>query len=339
MPKRTTLQDVAEHLGLAPATVSYALRGERGSEATIHRVREAAAELGYQSDPIAAALARGRSRTVAVLCGTTNDVWQQSLATALARELLARGRQAVLADADGNPTNESAWVDKLREQRPDGFLVAPLDPFAAGWEQLASEVPVVSVGDRLSRAPSSGAVVFDNSRGFGLVFEHLASLGHRDIAVVLPQRPSTPDRPAEELVAEWAQRTGVRATLLRTRPATADPDEMTDHLAAALAGPVGTRPTAAFCLSDTFAFGVLRAAARLGLTVPDDLAVVGFENVAFADLVGPGLTAVDWDFAAVVDAAVSQLLGAVDGGAPLRTVEIAPRLVVRGSTSAQRERP
>ena len=333
MPKRTTLQDVADHLGLAPATVSYALRGERGSEATVQRVLEAAAELGYQIDPIAAALARGRSRTVAVLCGSTNDIWQQSLATALARELLARGRQAVLADADGHPESEEAWVAKLREQRPDGFLVAPLDPFAPAWEQLASEVPVVSVGDRLSKAPSSGAVVFDNSRGFGLVFEHLASLGHRRIAVVIPQRPSTPDRPAEKLVASWAERAGVQTTLVRTRPATADPDEMTDHLADALSGPARSRPTAAFCLSDTFAFGVLRAAARLGLSVPGDLAVVGFENVAFADLVGPGLTAVDWDFAAVVDAAVSQLLGAIDDGEPLGTVEIAPRLVVRGSSA------
>lgn len=333
MSKRTTLHDVAEHLGLAPATVSYALRGERGSAATVQRVREAAAELGYRSDPAAAALARGRSRTIAVLCGSTNDVWQQSLATALTRELLARGRQAVLADADGRIDDERAWVERLREQRPDGFLVAPLDPFSASWEDLAAEVPVVSVGERLSHAPSAGAVVFDNHDGFGLVFEHLAALGHRRVAVVLPQRPSTPDRPAEELVDSWAARTGMEATLVRTRPASADPDEMTDHLATALAGPAGSRPTAAFCLSDTFALGVLRAAARLGLSVPVDLSVVGFENVAFADLVGPGLTTVDWDFAAVVDSAVSQLLAAVDGAEPLQPVGIPPRLVVRGSTA------
>ena len=86
---------------------------------------------------------------------------------------------------------------KIRDQRPDGLLVAPLDPFASQWEALASQLPVVAIGDRLAQAPSAGAVVFDNAAGFALVFDHLAELGHRRIAAVLPERPSTPDRPAE----------------------------------------------------------------------------------------------------------------------------------------------
>ncbi|MCW2759392.1 MAG: LacI family transcriptional regulator [Nocardioidaceae bacterium] len=332
MPKRPTLQDVADAVGLAPATVSYALRGERGSVETVARIQAAADELGYQVDPIARALASGRSRSVAVLCGSTRDLWQQSLSAELARSLMAEGRHALMADADGDHDNEVALLAKLRDQRPDGFLVAPLDPFAPHWEQLASQVPVVSIGDRLSQAPSSGAVVFDNARGFALVFEHLAELGHQRIAVVLPRRPSTPDRPAEELVAHWARRTGIEVDLVRTPPATADPDVMTNHLAAVLEDSGAGRPTAAFCFTDSFAFGVLRAARQLGLSVPDDLSVVGFEDVEFADLAGPGLTTVDWGRGTVVDAAVSQLLAAVDREEPLTTRTIEPRLVVRGST-------
>lgn len=345
MPKRPTLQDVADAVGLAPATVSYALRGERGSDATVARVRAAAAELGYEVNPIASALASGRSRTVAVLCGSTRDLWQQSLAAALARELMARGWHAVVADADGHPEREDALLAQLRAQRPAGLLVAPLDPFAAQWETVARQLPLVSIGDRLSRAPSAGAVVFDNAGGVAAVFDHLAGLGHRRVAVVLPRRPSTPDRPAERLVAREAKRCGMVVDLVRTPPATADRGEMTAHLAAALApgGPGGPgdpdgpdRPTAAFCLTDSFAFGVLRAARSLGLAVPGDLSVVGFEDVDFADLAGPGLTTVDWGRDAVVDAAVGQLLAAVDAGpdpAPVLEVRtIAPRLVVRGTT-------
>ena len=333
MPKRPTLQDVADAVGLAPATVSYALRGERGSAQTVARVRAAAEELGYQVDPIARALASGRSRSVAVLCGSTRDLWQQSLAAELARALMERGRHALVVDADGDHDYELALLSRLRDQRPDGFLVAPLDPFAPHWERLAAQVPVVSLGDRLSLAPSSGAVVFDNDLGFAMVFEHLAGLGHRRIAVVLPQRPSTPDRPAEELVARWARRTGMTVTLIRTPPATADPDVMTNHLAAVLADTGDGRPTAAFCLTDSFAFGVLRAARRVDLAVPEDLSVVGFEDVEFADLAGPGLTTVDWGRGSVVEAAVSQLLAAVDRGELLTMHTIKPRLVVRGSTA------
>jgi DNA-binding LacI/PurR family transcriptional regulator len=330
VPKRPTLQDVADAVGLAPATVSYALRGERGSDDTVARVRAAATALGYQINPIASALATGRSRTVAVLCGSTRDLWQQSLIADLARELLARDRHALVADADGHPAQEEALLAKIRDQRPDGLLVAPLDPFASRWEQLASQLPVVAIGDRLATAPSAGAVVFDNAAGFGLVLDHLAGLGHRRIAAVLPERPSTPDRPAERLVAQEARRWGVSVDLVRTPPATADPATTTNHLVAALSGP--DRPTAAFCLTDSFAFATLRAARSLGLEVPRDLSVVGFEDVEFADLAGPGLTTVDWGRGAVVDAAVGQLLAAIDDDQPLRTVTIAPNLVVRGSS-------
>ncbi len=336
MPKRPTLQDVADAAGVAPATVSYALRGERGSDQTVRRVQAAAARLGYQADPIARALASGRSRTVAVLCGSTRDLWQQSLAADLARALTARQRHAILADADGDPDQEDALLAMLSDQRPDGFLVAPLDPFAKKWEPLARQVPIVSIGDRLSKAPSAGAVVFDNAKGFSLVFDHLAALGHRRIAVVLPQRPSTPDRPAERLVGREAERYGMTVDLVRTPPATADPDTTTNHLSAALQGDRTDRPTAAFCLTDSFAFGVLRAADRLGLAVPDDLSVVGFEDVKFADLAGSGLTTVAWGQEAIVDAAVDQLLAAVDDEVPLETRTIAPRLVVRRTTAAPR---
>ena len=330
MPKRPTLQDVAAAVGLAPATVSYALRGERGSVETVRRVREAAAALGYQVDPIASALASGRTRTVAVLAGSARDSWQQALVPDLSRALQARGRHAIVADADGDAAGEEELLAMLRAQRPDGFLVVPLDPFAAHWRPVEGQAPMVALGDRLTQAPEAGTVVFDNDAGMALVFDHLAGLGHRRVAVVVPQRPSTPDRPTELLVEQHAERCRVEARLVRVPPATSDPDATTGRLADALAGP--ERPTAVFCLADSFAHGALRAASRLGLAVPGDLSISGFEHHDLSDLVGPGLTTVDWGREAVVDAAVGQLLAAIDDDEPLRTITIAPRLVVRGST-------
>lgn len=331
MPKRPTLQDVADVAGVSSATVSYALRGERGADETVRRIQAAAAELGYHVDPIARALASGRTGTIAILCGSTRDLWQQRLVADLARALMGRDRHAIVADADGNRDREEELLQKLRNQRPDGLLVAPLEPFDAGWEAVARQLPVVSVGDRLSQAPSAGAVVFDNAQGMAQVFAHLAALGHHRIAVVLPRRPTTSDRPAERLAEVQAKQHAMALELVRTPPATARPEEMINHLASALSGP--DHPTAAFCLTDSFAFGVLRAAARLGLEVPRDLSVVGFENVEFADLAGPGLTTVDWGQTAVVDAAVGQLLAAVDDDHALGVTTIPPQLVTRRSTA------
>lgn len=348
MPKRPTLQDVATAAGVSPATASYALRGERGADATVERVRAAATRLGYDADPIARALATGSTGTVGVLCGSTRDLWQQRLAADLSRALLARGRHAVVADADGDPDRERTQLEKLREQRPDGLVVAPLDPGADHWHDVAERFPVVCVGERLPRAPSAGAVVFDNDAGAALVLDHLAALGHRRLVVVLPPRPSTPARPAEDLVRRHAARVGAEVVLVRPPPATADVAAQRDHLVAALEGP-GRDATAVFCLSDSLAFAALRAASRLGRGVPDDLAVVGFEDLDLGDLVGPGLTTVGWgpptdgpDPAvtdAVVDAAVAQLLTSIEAGTPPTLTTIAPRLVVRGSTARRRVGP
>ena len=329
MTKRPTLQDVADAVGLSPATVSYALRGQRGSAETRQRVQEAAASLGYQVDPIARALANGRSGTLAVLCGSTRDAWHRSLATDLVRALLDRDRRAILADADGDAERERGLLDLLSEQRADGLLVAALDPFAAHWEQAAREIPLVAIGDRLAAAPSASAVVFDNTAGFDLVLDHLAALGHRDVLVLLPERPSTPDRPAEETIRQAARARGLDVTLHRVPPARGG-DQRVDLLARAVAG---SSATAVFCLSDAYAFDVLRAARRLGLSIPGDLSLVGFEDAELSDLVGPGVTTVAWGHQHVVETAVTMLLEAVDGHRAPQVAVIAPELVVRGTTS------
>lgn len=330
MSKRPTLQDVADAVGLSPATVSYALRGQRGSAETRERVRAAAESLGYQVDPIARALANGRSGAFAVLCGSTRDTWHRALATDLVRALLAQDRRAFLVDADGDAVRERALLDLISEQRADGLLVAALDPFAPHWEDVARRTPLVAIGDRLALAPSAGAVVFDNAAGFALVLDHLHGLGHREVLVLLPERPSTPDRPAEESVREAARDRGLDVTLQRVPPARADAGIRVEHLAETLAA---SPATAVFCLSDAYAFDVLRAARRLGRRVPEDLSVVGFEDVEQADLAGPGLTTVSWDHELVVERAVTMLLDAVERYVDPEVAVIAPQLVVRGTTT------
>src|SRR4029079_11716602 len=97
---RTTIRELAEFTGLSPAAVSYALRGLQVSAETEQRVREAAAELGYEADPIARALAGGATAVVGLLVGSLSDFWNQELVRAVQRQLYSSGRSTLVADAD-----------------------------------------------------------------------------------------------------------------------------------------------------------------------------------------------------------------------------------------------
>ena len=129
--KRATIREVAKATGLSPAAVSYALRGMQVSEETIERVRQAAAELGYEADPIARALASGRTGMIGLLCGSLEDLWQQALAVGIGRALKDNDRYALILDAAGDPAREHTLARQLRDQRVDGLIVQPVDPGGA----------------------------------------------------------------------------------------------------------------------------------------------------------------------------------------------------------------
>ncbi|BCY09934.1 LacI family DNA-binding transcriptional regulator [Actinoplanes sp. L3-i22] len=318
---RRTLQDLATAAGLSLAATSYALRGVRGSPATIRRVRDLATEMGYTVDPIARALASGRTGSVGV-SGSLRDLWQQDLSVMLTRALRHRGRYATIADADADPEQERLIVEQFVAQRVDGALVSPVDPAADYWRLLGPEIAVVSIGDALVARPGSGSVLFDNAYGARTALAHLTELGHRRIGLLAPSLPTTPGRPAEVLAGEIAAELGIELTVVAAPAATTDAVTV---VAAMLAGP--GRPTGVFCLTDSLAFAVYRAAREAGLRIPADLSVVGYDDHQLAALVEPGLTTMAWDEDAIVEAAVAQLDEPAD--APV----FRPELVIRSSTS------
>ncbi|WP_233510530.1 LacI family DNA-binding transcriptional regulator [Actinomadura craniellae] len=318
---------MARATGLSPAAVSYALRGIQTSAQTQERVRRAAAELGYEAHPIARALASGRTGMVGLLCGSLEDYWQQSLAVGIGRALLARDRYALILDAAGDPAREQALALRLRDQRVDGLIVQPVDPAAGFWTELAEHLPVVSVGDALPGVRDQGEVVFDNRHGVTLALEHLYGLGHRRIAVFTPTRPSTPDRPADVHVEAEAARLGVEATLVTAGQAI---PQTTAAATALLAGP--GRPTAVFCFSDSIAYGVYAATRALGLAVPGDISVCGYDDHPVSALLTPPLTSVDWNIEGIVTDAVQLVVDTIDEPSAHHRIVRTPSLRVRPST-------
>ncbi|RAG82623.1 LacI family transcriptional regulator [Streptacidiphilus pinicola] len=324
--RRVTLRDIAEDTGLSSAAVSYALRGLHVPPETQQRVREAADRLGYRVDPIARALASGRTDTVGVLCESLADVWQQGLAAALGRRLLATGRHALIVDSSNDPRLEVQLAAHLAAQRVDALIVLPVDPAAAHWRQIAQQTVLISIGDSLPGATTAAEVVFDNDLGVTDALGRLASAGHRTIAVVTPGLPGTPDRPAEGVVRRVAGTLGLAVTV-HTSPY--DLEGATEVARTVLTGP--DRPTAFLCLGDSMAYGVYAAAQDLGLTVPDDVSVLGYDDQPLSRLLTPPLSSYRWPVDELLDLVVERTVKAVEEGKRSRRKVLAPVVQLRGS--------
>ena len=154
--KRVTLRDVAEKTGLSTAAVSYALRGLQVPVETQERVRAVADRLGYQADPIARALASGKTGYVGVLCGSLSDIWQQNVAAALGRGLLEYERHALIVDASNSPDLERELALQLVEQRVDALIALWANPHAEHWAEIGERTILVSIGDGLPGAVDRG---------------------------------------------------------------------------------------------------------------------------------------------------------------------------------------
>jgi DNA-binding LacI/PurR family transcriptional regulator len=328
--KRVTIREVANAAGVSPAAVSYALRGIQVSEETQERVRKVADELGYEANPIARALASGRTGMIGILGPSLEDLWQQRLVAEAGRALLAHDRYALILDAGGDPGRQRVLATQLRDQQVDGLILSPVDPSDEFWAELAESLAVVSIGDALPDRAAAGEVLFDNRNGVRQALEHLQALGHHRVAVLRPPGSPTNDRPAEVFVGTEAERLRLDVDVVSA------PYELDD--ATEVARDVLTesrRPTAAFCFSDSIAYGVYAAARGLGLRIPEDLSVIGYDDHPVSILLAPPLTTFSWDTERLVEVAVGMVLAAIDGGARgrRRRVVIEPDLRERASTA------
>lgn len=330
--KRTTIRDVADAAGVSPAAVSYALRGIQVSEETQERVRRVANDLGYEANPIARALASGRTGMIGILGPSLEDLWQQRLVAEAGRVLLAHERYALILDAGGDPMRQRALATQLRDQQVDGLILSPVDPSDAFWSELAESVAIVSIGDALPGRGAVGEVLFDNRTGVRNALEHLHALGHRRIAVLRPPGSPTNDRPAEVYVGAEADRLGLEVDVVSA------PYELQDATEVARAVLTATqRPTAVFCFSDSIAYGVYAAARELQLRIPGELSVIGYDDHPVSILLAPPLTSFSWDTERLVDVAVGMVLAAIDGHPRRRRrVVIEPNLNERASTARRR---
>ena len=331
MPVRhVTLADVAARSGVSTATVSRVLAGiGRAQPPTRARVLAAARELNYHPSGVARALKRRETRTLGLLVTDITNPFYPQIVQAVEAAAHARGYGIVLANGGDDAPRELEHLDLLVERRVDGIVVASSLLTRRHAERLRSTaVPVVLVNDTVSgsRLPT---VTTAHRRGARLATEHLIRLGHRRIGHI-----GAPD----EQAASGQRRQGVRDALRSaglSEPLIAIGDGGVAGGARATEALIGSDITGIVAYNDLTAIGALRALRRAGIGVPEDVSVVGFDDIDLAEWTDPPLTTIRQPIDELGRWAVDHLTSLLAGGRPGGgTTVLEPRLVVRGSTAA-----
>jgi LacI family transcriptional regulator len=327
-----TIADVASHAGVSKTTVSHVISGNRPvATSTRTRVERAIAELGYRPDGIARSLRTRRTHMVALIIPDITNPYYPMLARGLEGALDGAGYRAFICNSDGAPDRELDFLSEVCDRRVDGIV---LDSFRLTTDQVHAvtrgHVPVVWIGSMPGAHPGFDSVRPDDGQGAFEATTHLVERGHRAIAMVDgPVGSGTSRRDGYLRALNAAGLTATPGTPIRgdwTR--SAGQSALPELLAAS------PRPTAVFCSNDRTAIGVIDAARERGLSVPGDLAVVGFDDIEEAAMTTPPLTTVANPAIETGKAAGTLLGDRMSGGfrGDARAVTLPASLIVRGSS-------
>jgi LacI family transcriptional regulator len=328
---RATIKDVAQAAGVSRSTASRALTG-RGyvGLGVRERVQQAADGLGYVPDATARHLKQQVSRSVGVLVSDLRNPFYADLAAGISQQARRRGYTMMLADDSGGVADELDAAERFVALRVAGVIITPVS--AEIGEYLARHrVPVVEV-DRQFGEGASDAVLVDNKHASRRVTEHLIGLGHRRIALLIDEMEWTTGRERHAGYEEACQAAGL--PLEESLVVAARWDVAAAQAAAAELLGRADAPTAIFAANNLLAEAVWRAAAGLGVRLPDDLSLASFDDAPWMSLVEPQVTAVQQDAVGLGEAAMARLLERIEAPhAPPRTVMLGARVLPRGSTA------
>ena len=329
---RVTLSDVAQAAGVSPITVSRALRGERAvAPDLVERVQAAARSLGYVPDPAARALASQRSTHVTVLIPMLSNALFVDVFEAVQRSLRPAGYQTLMGVTHYNLDEEELLLREQLLQRPAGLLVTGLARTDAARALIAqSRVPCVHLME-MSQAPGVYSVGFSQLEAGAEMTRHLLARGRRRIAFAAAQL----DARTLQRLDGWRREMGA-AGLHDAALEWLDPAPSSMALGAQMFAQIMREQPdvdAVFFCNDDLAQGALLAALRLGIAVPQRVAVTGFNDLTGSDQMLPPLTTVRTPRAEIGTAAARMLLALMNGEAVASPcVDLGYELVVRASS-------
>lgn len=329
-----TVYDVARHVGLSIASVSRALNGQPGvSSATVARVMAAAEELDYHRSDIAKALVTKSTGAIGILVPDLTNPFFPELVHGMQEAADRAGLTLLLGGISASASASRVTIGMLRRKKVDGIIVVAGALDLEGQQDLFTGVPAVFL-DRPLSLEGVGSVGIDHEDGAYQATRHLIDLGHRRIAHI--SGPRAHDVAIRRL-AGWrraCEEAGIPAEDLVL--ADGDFSESGGYLGAEQVLADRDRVTAIFAANDLSAIGVLSYCADHGISVPDDLSVIGFDGIALCRYVTPKLSTVAQPIAQLGAAAIDSLQVAITEGRP-ESIVLRAELRPADSTAAPRE--
>jgi LacI family transcriptional regulator, galactose operon repressor len=329
----SSIQSVAAAAGVSPTTVSHALSGKRAvSEETRKRIFEAIEVQNYRPNKVAKSLRSRRTQSIAMLLVDITNPYYPTVARAVHDGLEAEGYVSFIGNTDGDERTERNLLDEMMARGVDGIIMQPVALSAAEVREVVGPAtPLVITTTEDGDVPAD-TVLTDDVLGLTEAVRHLRDKNVHDLAFVggLESASAGPFRVDTFLAAAAAAGVAVRGEWIENAPFTRDGGTE----AARRLLDRRDRPRAILCANDLVAIGVMEVVRGAGLRVPEDIAIVGFDDIDMASLVTPALTTVVNPASQVGDACAATILWRVEQGpdTPYRRTILPTRLVARHST-------
>jgi LacI family transcriptional regulator len=321
-PSNTTIRDVARLSGVSPMTVSRVINdSERVSPETRRRVEQAISELGYVPSRLARGLSRQRTGTLSVIVPDVANPFFTAVVRAAEEVARRADYRVILCDTRADLGVERDVIAELIAHRVEGVVIAPVSDRSATHLRRLAEfgVPFVLI-DRTIPGVDCDVVLGDSSGGARQLVEHLLSLGHRRIGFIVE---------SDDVSTARDRRAGYEAALTAAGIAL-DPALVTNAAPDPSGGSAGMakllllekRPTAVFTVNNLVALGAIEAVRAAGLEVPDDVALVCFDDIEYASRLYPFLTAMEQPAQTFGTLGTQLLLERIEGRGPDRRHEV-----------------
>ena len=333
------IKDVAKKAGVSTATVSHALRNPmRVAQATREKVLAAIEEVGYTPNKLGVSLRTAKSGNIVVIIPDVADSYNFGIIKAIERVAHANGYSVLLGDTQGSELREREYAAMTRSRQADGIiLLSHRFPFNIDADTIdANTISIDDFPPLINGGESTGIdgvpyVAIDDVQAGMDATQHLIDYGHKNIAAITGDMNS----PSSQFRLQGFNRALEQAGLARPERNVAIADYTVEAGEAAARDllMLKERPSAIFCFSDEIALGCMHTLQSQGFNVPDDISVIGFDNIHFAKYFSPPLTTIAQPAEAIGETCASLLIDLLNNKRPSKSRHILEhQLIVRGST-------
>lgn len=331
----SNLRDVARQAGVSVGTVSNVLnRPDVVSPKTLERVQKTIAELGFVPNGFARQLRSGYSRTIGLVVPDVANPFFTEVARGVEDAASKRDYAVFLCNSDESLEKENKYLSVLIQQQVRGVLITPSDSKSHQYENLRERGISVALLDTETKNASQCSVSVDDVRGGEIAIEHLASIGHKEIAWVTG--PETIPQVADRTVGVMRAAKIAKVEIFTIRVALMNSTQGTDAVKKILA--LKKMPSAIFCGNDLLAFGVMRGLLDTGIRIPEDVSLLGYDDIAFGNSAAVPLSSISQPAYQLGVTAAELLISECEESKEHahQQIKFQPQLMMRASTATKK---